>query len=326
MPTKPHKEYSELVELLIRRGMIIEDSSYVTRKLLQVGYYRLSGFWYISRKSNEDGTLSDQFLPNTNFNEIYRLYIFDKKLRLLLLDIIERLEVHIRSIIAHELGKIDPLAYQNPTLINQKFLHFQWRKSKAYAYAKWLDSLANKIDRNKDDCIEWHRKEDKDLPFWVAIEAWDFGTLSKYYSLLNGKNQRKIAKKFNIDENTLKNWLNEINILRNLCAHHARVWNRAFTDISIPDFNSEKLSKFKIANHYFSNLNLDNKAKSRIFGRIAALLYLISQTSKNYKWLDHFSSLITEDFPNVPNAKLTSMGIVSDPKKTLLQLKQLVQN
>lgn len=227
MKIKPHKEYPELVQQLSDRGMIINNPTYAEKKLSQVGYYRLSGFWHISRKPNQDNTLSDQFLDHVVFEEVYKLYIFDKKLRLLLLDIIERLEINIRTIIAHE-----------------------------------------------------------------------------------------IAKQFNVDENTLRNWLNEINIIRNLSAHHSRVWNKSFTDIAIPDFSNPNLSKFKKANAYFSKVALEQKARSRIFGRIAVLWYLVSQTSKNYHWLDKFGELL-KDFPDVPNAKIELMGI-SDSNLALI--------
>ncbi|MDD7568278.1 MAG: Abi family protein [[Actinobacillus] rossii] len=307
MTIKPHKEYPELVEQLKSRGMTINDPKYAEKKLSQVGYYRLSGFWHISRKPNPNNSLSDEFLDNVVFEEVYKLYIFDKKLRLLLLDIIERLEINIRTIIAHELGRDNPLAYQDYTLINHKFLKHQW-KNNSYAYAKWLDSVSNKIQRCKDEFIEWHKANDKELPFWVITETWDFGTMSKFYSLLNGQQQRKIAKQFNIDENTLKGWLNEINIVRNLSAHHSRVWNKSFTDIVIPDFSNPRLAKFKKANAYFDKVELDQKSKARIFSRIVVLWYLVSQTSTNYHWLDKFGDLL-KSFPNLPNAKIELMGI-----------------
>ncbi|WP_386692621.1 MULTISPECIES: Abi family protein [unclassified Lonepinella] len=306
MTTKPHKEYSELVELLVSRGMIIDDKIYAEKKLSQVGYYRLSGFWHIARKQNPDNTLSEYFLDGVLFEDVYKLYIFDKRLRLLLLDIIERLEINIRTIIAHELGRNNPLAYEDHSLINQKFLKFQW--GKGYAYAHWLDSISSKVNRNKDDSIEWHREKQKSLPFWVVTEAWDFGTLSKFYSLLNGQQQRKIAKQFNIDENTLKNWLNEINIVRNLSAHHSRIWNKNFNEIAIPKFSEIRLSKFKKANLYFSDLNLDKKSRTRIFSRIAVLWYLVSQTSSNYHWLEKLEELLCT-FPQIPNARWELMGL-----------------
>ncbi|MEE3607692.1 Abi family protein [Avibacterium paragallinarum] len=304
MQIKPFKEYCELIELLQARGMKIRETSYAKKKLAQVGYYRLSGFWHISRTANQDNSLSDQFLPNTNFDEIYRLYIFDKKLRLLLLDIIERLEVHVRSVIAHELGRFDPLAYLKDDFINPQYND---------RYQIWKDKLISQIDKSRDDFVLWHKEQSRDLPFWAVVEVWDFGTLSKYYSMLKKRFQNKIAVRFNANNTaTFISWLNEINIIRNQAAHHSRIWNKKGNPIKILD------------NSYFNELNLDHHSKRRLFSRIVVMWYLISQTSKNYKWLDHLSSLILENFPSVPNAKLTSMGIIGDPEDILQQLKQLV--
>lgn len=299
--TKPHKEYNDLVELLRSRGMLIADEKYAMKKLAQVGYYRLSGFWFMSRytETKQQGQetvscFSEQFLPNTQFNEIYRLYLFDKKLRLLLLDIIERLEVNIRSVLAHELGRIDTLAYLNSDFINPKH-------SERYQN-QWLTKLTETIKRSQDDFIKWHSQQEKPIPFWVIIEIWDFGALSKYFSFLKGSYQNKIAKKFATDGNTFKKWLHEINLLRNLCAHHSRIWNKAFNDIPLP--------LLPLSNH--------NKLAARIGGRICVLWYLVKQTeSLNYKWLDKVQSLTLEDFPQVPNAKRESMGISEDFFQTL---------
>jgi len=137
MPTpldiKPHLEYSELVERLLSRGMIIPDKPKAIRKLSQIGYYRLSGFWYPCRCPKFDGdgkflkdsqtglpVRDDTFQANVNFNDIVDLYLFDKKLRQLMLDGIERIEIHMRSILAHEIGKIDPLAYEKEDFIHPK--------------------------------------------------------------------------------------------------------------------------------------------------------------------------------------------------------------
>ncbi|EJB8691857.1 Abi family protein, partial [Vibrio parahaemolyticus] len=126
---KPFKEYDELVISLSGNGMLIPDTERAERKLSQVGYYRLSGFWYPCRmiEFDDDGNAImlnrkpkrlDTFLPNTSFEEIFKLYTFDKRLRLLLLDAIERIEINLKTVLAHELGRIDELAYQNPDFIN----------------------------------------------------------------------------------------------------------------------------------------------------------------------------------------------------------------
>ncbi|OOF39081.1 hypothetical protein BKK49_08645 [Rodentibacter rarus] len=117
--------------------------------------------------------------------------------------------------------------------------------------------------------------------------------------MLKKRYQNIIANRFNVDNTaTLISWLNEINIIRNQSAHHSRVWNRKGNPIKI------------LHNDYFNSLNLDQTAKERLFGRIAVMWYLISQTSNNYKWLLQCNHLI-DKFPDVPNAKLKSMGLMS---------------
>lgn len=295
MQIKPFKEYNELLALLKQRQMQIPDEKYALKKLAQVGYYRLSGFWHIARQadSNPPYSLLEIFIPYTNFNQIYRLYIFDKKLRLLLLDIIERLEVHLRTVISHELSRHNPLAYQDSFYINPKY---------SQHYQQWLKRLEEKLTKSRDDFVLWHKQEKKLLPFWAVVETWDFGMLSKYYSMLNKRHQNQIAKRFNVDNTSVFiNWLNEINILRNQSAHHSRVWNRKNNPIKLLD------------NRYFSSLALNEENRKRIFSRIAVLWYLIKQSSENYHWLEKIYQLIENDFPNVPNAKLSSMGYINIP-------------
>ncbi len=93
--------------------MQIEDADRAKRKLEQVGYYRLSDFWYPCRKFVEKSISqkkerSDRFLPKTSFNDIFNLYLFDKKLRLLMLDALERIEIYVRAVIAYEINKEEP--------------------------------------------------------------------------------------------------------------------------------------------------------------------------------------------------------------------------
>lgn len=290
---KPHKEYSELVLLLKNRGMIIKNEEYAKRKLSQVGYYRLSGFWFSSRKTLSDGNNTkfvDEFLPNTSFDDIYKLYLFDKKLRLLMLDVIERLEVSIRSIIAHELGKENPLAY-----MDDSFIRNSTPKVKSNYCDVWLPKLQEKIKGNKSEFIKWHRSQHKDIPFWVVVEIWEFGTLSKYYSFLKGKYQNRISSKFRVNSNVFGKWLHEINLLRNDCAHHSRIWNKDFNDTLLPVYN----------------VSLSNNIQSRLLSRILVLGYLIKQTgSQNYNWLEKIHNLIETSFPtNIPNVSLKSMGL-----------------
>jgi len=105
-----------------------------------------------------------------------------------MIDAIERIEIHIRSIIAHELGQYDPLAYQSATFINPQKLHWRDRNGNIKnLWAEWSKNHSEKIRKSREKSITYHRANSKAMPFWVVIEAWDFGTMSKYFENLKPK-------------------------------------------------------------------------------------------------------------------------------------------
>lgn len=129
--------------------------------------------------------------------------------------------------------------------------------------------------------------------------------------MLTKSYQDLIAKRFNIDRSSLVHWLKQINFLRNCAAHHSRIWNRLFTaEISLPNSHNPRFKRYKKAVNFFDKLNLTDDSRYRLFARIAVMWYLISQTSKNYKWLEKVNELL-EEFPDVPNAKLKAMGLMN---------------
>lgn len=307
---KPYKTYDELVDILDSRGMNTSDKDRVKRKISQVGYYRLSGYWYPFRKFdvNSAGLYKisdvtkkpirlDEFKNGTGFDEIFKLYLFDKKLRLLCLDAIERIEINIRTIIAHELGKKDPLAYLDNKFINPKQLKILPETNKSI-WDKWLLRQQESIDRSRDDCIVWHKRNKKDIPFWVVVEAWDFGTISKYYEILNGKYQNTIAKRMGVDNSkALKVWLQNINVLRNRCAHHGRIWNQK-SNSPLPVLD----------NDYFNKLDLNKESLSRMYGLISIIWYLVENIGQSSTWISNVSSLVNE-MPKLPGNIYYSLGL-----------------
>lgn len=311
--TKPFKSYPDLVQLLTSRNMIIEDPARAERKLAQVGYYRLSGYWYPCREIEFDRTQNavmcpimnrpkrlSTFLPSTSFNKVFKFYLFDKRLRQALLNAIERVETHVRSIVAHELGSHDPLAFYDSSFID----HRNFRRSQQFPngkWGKWITSHDKKLRESKADCIIWHNQQRIQIPTWVAIEAWDFGTLSHYFSMLQWRYQNVICSRLGInDPRTLASWLYEINILRNRCAHHSRVWN------------SKANNLLRIENNiYFSNLNLDNNARSRLYGMIAILWFLIKRIGPSSTWINQVAAIVNTK-PELPGCSFKKMGFAND--------------
>lgn len=293
--------------------MHLQDKARTERKLIQVGYYRLSGFWFPCRefiRDNQNNVVTckvsnkplrqETFTPGTQFDAVFELYLFDKKLRQLMLDAIERIEVHVRSVIAHEVGYHGPMAYQDASFINPK-------QTKTYTdrHGKsrniWSECLANQkkqTDRSREDSIEWHKRNYKAMPFWVVVEAWDFGLMSKYFEILKGNHQNRISNRLGIaNSRTLKEWLQEINTLRNRCAHHTRIWNQVSTN-ALPTIANDA---------YFQGLALDANAVTRLYGLIAVLWYLVKAIGANSQWIHQVADVI-DSKPTLPGCPYSALG------------------
>lgn len=312
-PTKPHLELPQLVERLKSRGMIIPDEAQAIRKLSQIGYYRLSGFWYPCRrpryddwgnflKDNQTGLpiRDDDFQDGIAFDDITKLYLFDKKIRQLIIDAVERIEIYIRTIIAHEIGRMDPLAYEKEEFINPKVLQTKRKNGEVVNHwYNWLKRQYELINISKEDSIKWHRCRDYAIPFWVVVECWDFGVMSKYFENLNGRCQNKIINRLEFpNSSTLINWLTEINILRNKCAHHSRVWNREENPVSLKGVEDDE---------YFQRINLSKDARKRLYGRIAIIWYLVKKIGPSSKWIEKVANLVDEK-PAIDCCPFTAMG------------------
>ncbi len=157
---KPFLEYEELVDLLIARGMKVEDKGRALRKIAQVGYYRLSGYWHVARRYEfQEGQRAylNEFREGTSFNAIYSFYLFDKKLRLELLDALERIEVYFRTVIAHELGRNDPLCHLDKKTFSKDSCIKDGNTRKVPSYHDWLERHNKQIQESQEDSIVSHR-------------------------------------------------------------------------------------------------------------------------------------------------------------------------
>lgn len=196
---KPWKSYEEQLDLLISRGLAVTDRSKALDYLQRIGYYRLSGYWYPFRersgpfmyldhqgrkpakKQRKVVTLAlNQFRPGARFEDAVKLYVFDKKLRLLAMDALERIEIALRVDISHTLGEIDPVAYLRPELFHDSFSRDLNNGKGVTRHHEWLGRHARLINESKEEFVR-HNKTKYGLPLiiWVACEVWDFGTMSR---------------------------------------------------------------------------------------------------------------------------------------------------
>ena len=247
MYEKPWLSYEEQLAQLESRGLLVTDKAKALSHLERIGYYRLSGYWYDFRARSEifspidksskagktDCLLLDTFKAGASFGCAVELYLFDKKLRLMTIDALERVEIALRVDVAHTLGGLDKFAYNKPELFHSKFVNRVLDPKKGNTkYSDWVGRHAALIKSSKETFIE-HAKNKYGLPvsIWVACEVWDFGTLSTLFSGMRTVEQDQIAAKYGIrDGRIFASWLRSLNFLRNVCAHHSRLWNRNVTD------------------------------------------------------------------------------------------------
>src|SRR5690606_21989022 len=126
--TKPHLSITDQLALLTHRGMAVSDVTLAAECLERFGYYRLSGYWYPMRDSvtraSPDGVeveVIDRFREGVEFKPAVDLCVFDKRLRMLMTDAIERIEVALRVDVAHLLGARDPWAHLGKAELDGKF-------------------------------------------------------------------------------------------------------------------------------------------------------------------------------------------------------------
>jgi abortive infection bacteriophage resistance protein len=217
---KPTLTVPQQISLLQSRGMAIADPEEANRFLHNVSYYRLKGYWWADQADDTEHA----FRSGVTFENIVDRYNFDRELRLIILNMIERVEVGIRTRMTYELSLVhgphwfaDVTNFHNPK---------QW--------SSLLTSIRRDVDRSSEIFIkEHHRKygrtDSRLPPAWKTMEILTLGTLSKLYATLDNNLPEKIgiARSLGLGQyRILENWLQLITILRNVCAHHSRIYGR----------------------------------------------------------------------------------------------------
>ena len=209
----------EQIEILKSRGLNVEDENFAEHYLSHVSYYRLGEYWY-SMQSDKEKHI---FKEGSKFSDVIHLYEFDRELKILLFDVIERIEISLRTkMIFHLSHEFDAWWFQDFGIFNDSL-----------ALTKTLASIEEEVSRTKEKYIKEHFKKHKDdrrfPPAWKTLEQTSFGSLSKLYGNLKNNVESKdiIAAEFGAVNHTyLPSWLQSIAQIRNYCAHHSRLWNK----------------------------------------------------------------------------------------------------
>lgn len=238
---RPWMSFSDQLELLKSRGMEVSDERAALSYLERIGYYRLSAYWYPFRvwtmqQDAGGGQIThrrtDQFMDGARFVDAVSLYLFDKKLRLIVLDALERIEVALRVDIAYVLGKRNTFAHLNAGDLHPGFAGKLVRGGGRTAHQAWCERHGQLVARSKEDFVKhYHDKHGPELPIWVAMEVWEFGAMSQLFAMMKVADQERVAGKYGVsDWKAFQSWLRSLSYLRNLVAHHSRLWNRNVVD------------------------------------------------------------------------------------------------
>ncbi|MHC1728647.1 MAG: Abi family protein [Syntrophobacteraceae bacterium] len=219
---KPALDVDAQIKLLNERGLLVTDHAKARHYLRFVGYYRLSGYFraFYVKSSNSNG---HTFKPGTTFRDVLNVYIFDRELRLLVMDAIERIEVAFRACLSNT------LCIRHGAHWFLEKVHF----TDEIMHSKLIEDFKREINRSKEVFIKHYQEaycHPELPPGWMVVEVIPLGTLSFLFkNLASGQIRKEICRPFQIDHKVIESWLHTLSYLRNICAHHSRLWNRRFS-------------------------------------------------------------------------------------------------
>lgn len=282
--TKQPLRYSEQVRLLKNRGLNIADTSYAEACLSDISYYRLSAYFYPFYADKK----SHIFKPGSDFDSVIKLYRFDNEFRLLLFNAITLIEVSVRTKLTYELShKYGPFWLENEMLYRDKGKTQQL-----------LSKLKEELDRSDEEYLAHYRTKylEEIPPAWISLEISSFGLISQLYmNLSNFKDKKDIARHFGLPHPVFQSFLHSLTVVRNICAHHSRIWNKVLSVQPV-------IPKGSIQSMVASN----KMKRDRISVIILMMTEILSKISIANDFRKEFQSLLIK----YPDVDLRAMGFL----------------
>lgn len=287
---KPSLSIADQIARIEGRGMVVSDRAHAAHCLQHISYYRLRAYWLpFEDIAPADG--EHKFKAGTSFDDVLALYVFDRRLRLLVMDAIERVEVSLRGTWAHHLAmKYGPHGYLNPLL---------YRRPDRYAQA--FTRLIEDWQRSKDTFVIHYREKYDDPehpPIWMTAEVISLGQLSMWYSNLKQRPDRQaVSKPYGLDETIMISLAHHLTYVRNICAHHGRLWNKQITvKMAVP----KSPASLKLA--------MNEVVPGRLYNTLTVLAYLMGIVAPGTQWRQQVVELMN----SCPLANPVAMGFPAD--------------
>lgn len=283
---KPSKSITEQIGLLQERGMQFKNIDDAPHFLSNISYYRLKGYWW----ELQDDKVNHHFVPESYFEDVIDLYNFDRHFRLIIFNAIERIEIALRTKLIYHLSLGYGADWYTNSTIFQDLNRFN----------SFVEKIKADMSNSSEEFIVKHyENHPNEMPeSWKALEIITLGTLSKVYSNLKHQLPEKntIAKEFGLNnQKYLASWLLTITVIRNIIAHHSRLWNR----VIINKYDWPPTSPKPILD-YIPN----NYQRRKIFPILSAIIYLNNQISPGHQIKTELLKL----FLQFPKTQLSKMG------------------
>lgn len=286
---KAYKAYEDQVDILAQRGMDMGDRGVAAEMLRTVNYYRLSGYWYPFRQQSSSGR-QDEFYEGTRFSDVVALYDFDARLRYATFATLVPVELAIRALLGHELGRIDPCAHLEPSRLGPT-------ARRGPTYPRWLERYENELRLSREDFVQHHKQRyDGRLPVWAAVELLDWGSLTYLYGFSPRNVQDAVADACGLTAPQLTSWLKALNLVRNTCAHHGRLFNKVHTIVP---------KQPKAGLH--PDLDSVSSEWSRTFGQLTLIQFLSDRLDVGRR---NVLPAVVRSFPVVQAVPIAHMGVV----------------
>ncbi len=278
--TKKPLTLAEQVARLKLRGLVFDDQSEATAYLFNISYYRLRAYTY-PFQDNGENTDHNFTRKDIHFKDIIDLYCFDRRLRSLIFNAIEKIEVAVRTkivqIYAESTG--DSHWYDDESLYR-------------FGYKDLMEHIEADVNRSNEDFIKHYDSKYNDPPMppsWMALEVVSFATLSRLFQSLKLDNRKEyITEQFGLKKvGILENWLHAISNLRNCCAHHSRTWNRRFmVSVTLP---------YNPLYPFMDRTTIGQIRTNKLFAALSCIAYILDIISPGSDFKKHIKELLKSD-------------------------------
>jgi abortive infection bacteriophage resistance protein len=293
--SKPPLSIDEQTTRLTERGLACDNPDRLKHYLTNIGYYRLSAYWLPFEQPPVDPhSRNHSFKAGTTFDRVLALYDFDRKLRLLVMNAIERIEVAVRTCWAGAMAmRHGSHAYMNSDLFKDPWQH-----------QLDLSKLTRDIKDSKEVFIKHYCAQYSEPflpPVWAAVEMMSFGQLSKWFSNTKDTEVKKeVMRSLSLPTiEVLEKVLHILTPVRNTAAHHGRLWNRQFP-MALPVIR--QFRERVVPN------NSPNKQAHCIFNYLVIIDHFKSVINPAGQWRAQLMTLLS----TVEDSDLQAMGFPED--------------